>query len=268
MLTGLVQGVRQYLAEVWECRYFWFHLVKCDLQKRYRRSVLGIGWSMLQPLSMALLLSFVYSKALGVDFWQFGPSLLAGLAFWAMVQQSCLQGCLCFINAEPYLRQQPLPTAIFPLRVVLISGFHFAISLLLAAGFGWVGAGTPHVLGLLAALPILVLMLLFCWGLATISAYAHVYLADTQHLLEVGLQMVFYLTPIIYPPSLLENNGLGWVIEVNPLAQLLQLLRLPLLTGELPSLLAVAKGLALVLPPVALAVYLVSRLESDLVFAL
>ena len=268
MLTGLYEGVRQYLAEIWECRYFWFHLVKCDLQKRYRRSVLGIGWSMLQPLSMALILSFVYSKALGVDFWQFGPALLIGLAFWTVVQQSSIQGCLCFINAEPYLRQQPLPSAIFPLRVVLICGFHFMISLVLAAGFSWFGSGTIHPLGLLAAVPCVALVLLFCWGLATIAAFAHVYLADTQHLMEVGLQMVFYLTPIIYPPSLLQNNGLGWVIEINPLAQLLELLRVPLLTGELPSLLAVVKGLAVVLPPVGLAVYLVSRLESDLVFAL
>ncbi len=268
MLADLVRGVRDYVREVWECRHFWFHLVMCDVQKRYRRSVLGVGWSLLQPLCMALVLTAVYSRVMGVGFWQFGPALLAGVAFWTMFQQSCLQGCTSLIAAEPYMRQQPLPTLIFPLRVVLILGFHFSLSLLLAAVFGWIGAGTVHVAGLLAAVPVVVLLFVLCWSLATVAAFSHVYLPDTQHLLEVGLQMLFYLTPVIYPAALLHGNGLGWIIDINPLAVLLDLLRGPLLSGDIPSLWMYARAALMVLPVAGVAVALVARLESDLIFAL
>jgi ABC-type polysaccharide/polyol phosphate export permease len=268
MLAGAIQSLQGYLREVWDCRFFWMHLVKSDLQKRYRRSFLGVGWSLLQPLSMALILTAVYSRVMGVGFWQFGPSLLAGVAFWALFQQSCLQGCMCFIVADPYLRQQPLPSIIFPLRTVLLLGFHFVLSLLLAAVFGWMGAGKVMLGGLLAALPAVLLLLVFCWSMATIAAYSHVYLPDTQHLLEVGLQMLFYLTPIIYPAALLHGNGLGWLLDVNPLATFLDLLRTPLLTGEVPPPWLHVKGLLMALPAVGLAVALVARLERDLIFAL
>jgi ABC-type polysaccharide/polyol phosphate export permease len=268
MLAQAWRDLREYAHEMWGFRYFWLHLVKADLQKRYRRSAVGVGWSLLQPLCMALVLTAVYSRVMGVGFWQFGPALLAGLAFWSFIQQSCLHGCSCFLSAEAYMRQQPMPTLIFPLRVVLLAGFHFAMSLLLAAAFAWVGAGTVHVLGLLAALPVVVLLTLLCWSLATIAAYSHVYLPDTQHLLEVGLQMVFYMTPIIYPASLLEGNGFGWLLEANPLAHLVEMLRQPLLTGDIPAALSYLKATLVVLPPVALAMWLVRRLESDLIFAL
>jgi len=268
MLGEVIRGVKGYAREVWECRHFWIHLVKCDLQKRYRRASLGIAWSLLQPLCMALVLTAVYSRVMEQSFWQFGPSLLAGIAFWAMFQQSCLQGCMCFIVADPYMRQQPLPTIIFPLRVTLVLAFHFSLSLMLAAAFGWIGAGTVNLVGLLAALPAVVMLLLFCWSVATIAAYSHVYLPDTQHLLEVGLQVLFYLTPVIYPPSLLQGAGLGWLLDVNPLALLLELVRGPLLAGDVPSLLAYAKASLMVVPAACLAVALVARLENDLIFAL
>ncbi|MBY0232811.1 MAG: ABC transporter permease [Gemmataceae bacterium] len=268
MLAGIFGGVRAYFREMWECRHFWFHLVKCDLQKRYRRSVLGIGWSLAQPLAMALVLTFVYSRVLDMGFWQFGPSLLVGLAFWTAIQQSCVQGCNSFLQAEAYLRQQPLPTAVFPLRVALLAGFHFLMSLLLAAVFGWIGAGRPFLFGLAAVVPVVALLFVLCWSLATIAAYSHVYFPDTQHLLEVGLQLMFYLTPIIYPASLLVANGIGWAVDINPLAQLVQMLRGPLLAGELPSLAGYAWTCLLVSIPAGLAAFLVGRLEGDLIFAM
>jgi ABC-type polysaccharide/polyol phosphate export permease len=268
MLADLVRGVRDYAKEVWDHRFFWYHLVKCDLQKRYRRSALGAGWSLLQPLCMALVLTAVYSRVMALGFWQFGPTLLVGVAFWGLFSGACLQGCMSFIVADPYMRQQPLPTVIFPLRVVLLLGFHFLLSLLLGAVFGWIGAGTVHILGLLAVLPVIALLFVFCWSLAIIAAYAHVYFPDTQHILEVGLQVLFYLTPVIYPAALLHGNGLGWLLDVNPLAVYLDLLRLPLLTGEIPSAWLFAKGALMTVPLVAVAVALVARLESDLIFAL
>ena len=71
-----------YLARIWRLRYFWTSLVRIDLRNRYRRSVLGIGWSLLHPILMTAVLCAVFCPLFSVDYRQFAPFLLAGLAFW------------------------------------------------------------------------------------------------------------------------------------------------------------------------------------------
>jgi ABC-type polysaccharide/polyol phosphate export permease len=260
-------AIRDYFAELWSYRHFWGQLVRTDLQKRYRRSILGVGWSLLQPLAMTCVLAMVYTRVLQVDFLQFAPLLLSGLAFWGLIHASCVQGCGCFLLGEAFIRQQPIPTVLFPLRVVLTSGFHFLIAFSVAVAFVLV-TQMRFSPALLSLVPTLALLFLFAWALAILCAYSHVYFPDTQHLMEVGLQVLFYLTPIIYPRSLLEQNGLWFVLEFNPLALFLQLLREPLLEGTLPSLLAYAKVLLFVGPIVGLAAAVVARFERRLIFAM
>jgi ABC-type polysaccharide/polyol phosphate export permease len=260
-------AIASYFAEMWSYRHFWVQLVQNDLRKRYRRSLLGVGWSLLQPLAMTAVLALVYTRVLNISFLEFAPVLLSGLAFWTLFHSSCVQGCGCFLSAEAFIRQQPLPTLIFPLRVVLTSGFHFLISFSVALAFVIVSQGRVSP-ALLTLLPTLLILFLFAWSMATLCAYSHVYFPDTQHLMEVGLQILFYLTPIIYPRSVLEKNGLWFLLEFNPLALFLQLLRDPLLDGSMPSLLAYAKVLVFVLPCVGLACLTVSRLERRLIFAM
>ncbi|MFQ3650724.1 MAG: ABC transporter permease, partial [Gemmataceae bacterium] len=257
------RAIHEYFAELWSYRHFWTQLVRSDLQKRYRRSLLGVGWSLLQPLAMTCVLTMVYTRVLQVEFSQFAPLLLSGLAFWGLIHAACVQGCGCFLLGEAFLRQQPIPSVIFPLRVVLTSGFHFLIAFSIAILFVIITQGRIS-LTLLSLLPTLSLLFIFAWSLAILCAFSHVYFPDTQHLMEVGLQVLFYLTPIIYPRTLLEQNGMWYVLEFNPLALFLHLLREPLLDGAVPSLLAYAKVLLFVLPVGALAATVVARLERRL----
>jgi ABC-type polysaccharide/polyol phosphate export permease len=268
MLATAVQGAGGYLAEVWSYRHFWLSLVKADLQRRYRRSALGLGWSLLQPLAMTLVLSLVYSRLFHMDFRSYGPLLLTGFAFWNFLHGCVLQGCASLTGAEPYLRQQPLPAAIFPLRVVLTVGFHFLVSLLIALLLSWVSTGPRNPLALLGLLPALGVLLLFGWSVAVLASLAHVYFPDTQHLAELGLQALFFLTPVLYPPTLLEQHGLGWLVQLNPLAHLLDMVRQPLLAGAMapgPSY-AMMAGTTLVL--LGAAGWALHRLERRLLFAL
>jgi ABC-type polysaccharide/polyol phosphate export permease len=268
MLARPLQAVGGYLAEVWSYRHFWLSLVRADLQRRYRRSALGLGWSLLQPLVMTSVLALVYSRLFGMDWRDYGPLLLTGLAFWNYLQGCVLQGCAALTGAEVYLRQQPLPAAIFPLRVVLTVGFHFLISLLLALVFAWIATGPRNPLALVSLLPSLVLLVLFGWSASVLAALAHVYFPDSQHLAELALQALFFLTPVMYPPALLEQHGLGGLAQLNPLAHLLDLIRQPVLAGQLAawSTYAVAAGATSVM--LLCAGWALSRLERWLLFAL
>jgi lipopolysaccharide transport system permease protein len=102
-------------------------------------------------------------------------------------------------------------------------------------------------------LPTMALLLLLGWSLAVCLGVVNVLFQDTQHLVEVGLQMLFYLTPIMYPADMLRKRNLGWFIDCNPMAAFLELVRTPILDGEFPSLTALLMACATVLVALAAA---------------
>jgi ABC-type polysaccharide/polyol phosphate export permease len=268
MLTTACRGAITYLLAIWEYRYFWLCLVKAELQRRYRRSALGLGWSLLQPLAMTLVLAVVYRKLFHMSVWQFAPLLLIGLAFWNFVSGTVLQGCSSLISAESYIRQHYAPMAIFPLRTVLTVGFHGLVALGVGLVFVWLVNGPGNLRVLVLVVPTLLLLFLFAWSVAVLMSFAHVYFPDTQHLAEVGLQVLMFMTPIMYPPKLLIDNNLGFLLEWSPLAVLLQLLRDPILYAVVPPLHLYANAIVFVALFMALAGWVVARFEHRLIFAM
>ncbi|MFO0878693.1 MAG: ABC transporter permease [Gemmataceae bacterium] len=268
MGMALCRGVGNYFSELWSFRHFWMNLVRAELQRRYRRSILGLGWSMLQPICMTLVLGVVYRRVFQISFWEFAPMLLTGLAFWNMFSQTILRGCDSLVTSESYIRQQPLPLALFPLRIVLTSAFHFLISFLLTLLLVWPLRQMFAPLALLSLIPTFFLLFCFCWSLSIIAGFAHTFFPDTQHLAEVGLQALMFLTPIMYPASILEKSGVGWILHWNPLAVILEMLRQPVLTGEVPLFSTYAIATGLVALPCIVAGWMISRYEDRLIFAL
>src|SRR5579872_212436 len=259
----------QYMAAIWKCRYFWLSLVQMDLRSRYRRSLLGLGWSLLHPIAMTAVLCQVFPRIfLNVDPHTYAPMVLVGLCFWSFVTSSTLLGSQCLFQGERYIRQFPAPMAIYPLRIVLGSSFHFAMALLvvLVLRFAWIGfSGMPSFISLI---PTFILMFILGWSLAVLSGFVTAYFPDMQHLAEVGLQILFYATPIIYPAEMLRDRGLGWLVDVNPLAAFLELLRRPLTLGEFPPLGAFAFALMSTVVLVSAATFMLVRFQKKIVFQL
>ncbi len=261
-------GAGQYLHRIWQYRHFWLALAGNDLRMRYRRSILGIGWSLLNPIAMTIVLCVVFGSLFGLDVWTYGPYLLTGLAFWNFVSGVISQGCTCFLQNGPYISQEPAPLAIYPLRTVLGVGFNFLISLIVATAFSRIVHGEGSTSALLNLIPSLVLLFVLGWSLATLAAFANAYFPDTQHLSEVGLQILFYTTPIFYPPELLQGRGLMWLIQYNPLANLVHLIREPILAGNTPDTTHYAVAAATALVSVSAAVLFLVRLRNRLIFQL
>jgi lipopolysaccharide transport system permease protein len=225
----------EYAASIWKCRNFWLSLVVNDLHLRYRRSVLGIGWSLLHPLATSLVLGAVFHEIFHRPIREYLPYLLCGLGIWSYLTGVATQGCQTYIQAEPYIRQHPLPLAVYPLRTTLGVMIHFLISMILVTGLsvglrGW--SKTPDVLSLLLALPI---MLAFGWSVSILTGFINVAFRDTQHILDVVFQIMFYLTPIIYPSEVLALTRIGYLLKYNPLVPFLDLIREPLFNAVAPS---------------------------------
>jgi ABC-type polysaccharide/polyol phosphate export permease len=226
-----------YLSAVWRCRYFWLSLVKMDLRSRYRGSALGIGWSLLQPIAMTVILCTVFGQLFNANLHEYAPLVMSGITFWGFVTTCTVTGCQCFFQGEGYIRQYPAPMAIYPLRTMLGASFHFSVALSMVAVLNGVLNGYASVWPLLSLLPTFGLMMVFGWALATLFGLVNVRFRDTHHLSEIGLQILFYVTPVMYPPELLANRRVGWVMDFNPIVPFLNLLREPLSTkSHVPGL--------------------------------
>jgi ABC-type polysaccharide/polyol phosphate export permease len=258
----------KYLSEIWQCRYFWWSLVKMDLRTRYRRSVLGLGWSLLHPICLTIILCFVFGNILGVGIRDYGPYLLAGLVTWNFISGVTVQGCQSFFQGETYIRQHPAPLAVYPLRTALGGTVHFLMALIVVLGLSWCMHGFGNVPSLIYLFPGIVLLFILCWSLAVLSASANVLFQDTQHLSEIGFQILFYATPIMYMPQTLESARLGWFLHINPAVPLLALVRHPILEGHAPSLGTYCVATTIVLLFASAAGLTLSRVQRQLIFHL
>jgi len=235
-LPRLGSWMIQHLTAIWKFRHFLYALVRLDLRLRYRRSILGVGWSLLNPIAMTVVFAIVFSSLLGGgDIPRYVPHLLIGMAVWGFLRECAVSGCKALIASECYIRQSPLPYSIYPLRVVFGQAIHSAIALVVAIGVTIVYKPDTSALAFLYIVPGLILGFITAWAAATIFAFINVYFQDTSHLLEVGSQIVFFMSPIIYYSQNLTDKGMQWLLDINPVQLFLELIRAPIVTGQPPS---------------------------------
>jgi lipopolysaccharide transport system permease protein len=224
-----------YLIAIWQCRNFWLSLVVNDLQLRYRRSVLGVGWSLLHPLAWSLVMGAVFHEIFKTPIREYLPYLLCGLTCWTYLTGAFLQGSQSYIQAENYIRQHPLPLAVYPLRTVLGAMIHFLIAVVLVLVLTGMLRGLDNPPEMFSLYLGILILFLFGWAVTILAGFINVAFRDTQHILEVVFQILFYLTPIIYHRQDITSPQIGWILDHNPLAPFVDLIREPLVFGRTPS---------------------------------
>jgi ABC-type polysaccharide/polyol phosphate export permease len=247
-------------------------LVKVDLKNRYRRSLIGVGWSLLHPLLMTIVLATVFGQFFHRgDVKTYAPFLLSGLILWNFIATTMNLGCHCFFQGESYIRQYPAPLAIYSLRTTLGAAIHFGIGMALVMIIIWCVNGFGNLACLPALVPSLLLVFILGWSLATLMGVMNVLFQDCQHLIEVVLQVLFYLTPIMYEPSQIirDNPNLVWCLKnLNPLAVMLDLLRDPILYAKMPPLETYGIGLLIAAMAASAASLTLLKIEKRMVFYL
>lgn len=195
------------------------NLVGRDLKTRYRGSVLGIFWSLLNPLLLMLIYTVVFSVIARVNIKPYPIFLLAGLVPWNAFSQTLTNATNSVTENAGIVRKIYFPLEILPLSAVLSASVHLLISLgllaVLAIVFG-VGIGPS-----IAFLPILILLqMLFSTGLGCLLAAGQVYFRDVQYFLTVLITVWFFGTPIVYSIDLVPRRFRG-AFEANPMAWLI-----------------------------------------------
>lgn len=237
-----------------------------DIKIKYRRSVLGFLWSLLNPLLMLIVISAAFAALFAETRGQYILHLLATLLPWTCVATSLEAGCRSILASENYIRQYRFPKLIFPLRTILFAFVELLLSLLVLLPVAWfLGLKmTPA----LATLPLaIVLLFIMLTGLSAVASVTVVYFRDTEHLIGVFLRAWFYLSPILIPFDKIPERFQHY-FALNPMYHMLELFDAPISRGVLPSagVWMVAAGVALVSAAAGLAVFF--KLEDRLIFRL
>lgn len=234
-------------------RYSWDllrTLVDRDMKLMYKRSALGIAWTLISPLLQLLVFIFIFQVVIKIDLPQYSSYVFTGLLVWTFFQDSLFQATGVIISSRPLIRQPGFPNAILPVVVVTTGLVHFVLALPVLVIFLLLDGArlTPLVL----ALPLLQLIqFAFTVTLSYFLAALNVTFRDTQHTLGVLLQFLFYLTPIFYDLHNIPDKY-WFAYGLNPMVHIVTCYRQILIWGVQPDWLALAiiSGCTLFLLPV------------------
>jgi ABC-type polysaccharide/polyol phosphate export permease len=241
----------------------WLLLGMNDIRQRYQRSRVGQFWITLSMLVTIVALGVVYSYLFRMSLREYLPTLTLGIVVWALVSSMATEACTVFTGAESYLRQVPMPKSIFVHRMLVRNLVTFAHNVtivpLLYLAFGIV-PGWPI---LLAPIGLAITTINGFWiGLLVGMLCAR--FRDLPQMVASLMQIAFFVTPVMWKQDQLPDE-LSWLVEVNPLANLLRLIRDPLL-GQVPTRFAYLMGIALILAGFSITIPFFVRFRARIVY--
>lgn len=261
--------MKAYIEKIYKTRYFWSHLAKNDLKSRFRRSKLGLMWTVIQPLCMTLILSFVFSAVFRQPLGEYAMYILSGIVVWNMLQACLVNSGSALFASEQYIRQFNHPISIYTLRYAILNVATFLMEMI--ALVIWVLFTEPMnlVFGILT-LPIsLVFYFPLVWGLVTIAGYSGAKYRDYPQIMGLLMQMVYYLSPVFFKQEMfLSNSYLELLFELNPITHILNLIRCPFVYGEMPAMADFLFVLVTDVVVVLWAVYVNKNNEKKVIFYL
>lgn len=204
-------------------------LVSKDFKLRYRRSVLGVIWSVLNPLLMMMIMSFVFSYFLrSASVENYPLYLIVGNITFSLMNEATTGGLGSIIGAAPLLKKVKVDRWVFPVQKVLSAMMNFGFSLIAVAVVMLFFQVVPtwHIVWMI---PALLLLMVFCIGVSLLIGAAAVFFRDMLHLWSVLITAWTYLTPIFWDLTLLTNAGAPqivlWVVKANPMYNYLDMMR-------------------------------------------
>lgn len=192
-------------AKTWKHNLFILKsLVSKDFKLKYRRSVLGVLWSVLNPLLMMLVLTAVFSFMFRFTIENYPLYLILGTILFDMMSRSTSSAMTSIIEAAPLLKKIRVEKSIFPIEKILFELLNFAISLFAVAAVMIYYQVTPTA-NLLFLPLLLIYMVIFCSGIGLLLAALAVFFRDTIHLWGVIVTAWTYATPLFYPFDMLPD---------------------------------------------------------------
>ena len=207
-------------------------LVMRDIKKKYRRSVLGYLWSMLNPLLMMFITAMVFSNLFRFEIQNFALYLLTGQIIFTFYSEATSFAMGSILENGSLIKKVYVPKYLFPLSRVMSSAVNLCFTLP-AMLVIMLYTGQEITLTLVFCIVPLLLLLVFCIGVGLFLAAFAVYFRDVFHLYGVVLTALNYATPIFYPVKIVPQEY-RCIIDINPLAYFLQAFRDIVYSNQIP----------------------------------
>lgn len=199
--------------------YFWdliLVLTQKEIKVKYKNSILGYLWSVLHPLSMALVFYFAFKFVMKIPIENFTLYLITGLFPWQWFSNSVASSCMSLLGNASLIKKVNFPRYFVPLSNVLNDAFHFVVSLPIIFGFVIYYKIHPSFSWIYGIPLLLISQFLITFGFALIVASVNLFFRDLERIVSIGLNILFYLTPIIYTVELVPEKFKSYFL-LNPL---------------------------------------------------
>lgn len=221
------------IIEVYKYKYLIQELVVRDIKKKYRRSILGVVWSILNPLLMMIVTAMVFSTLFRFDIKNYPLYLLTGQILFTFYAESTNFAMSSIIDNGCLIKKIYVPKYLFPISRVIsscVNLFFTFPALILIILF----TGQSINLAMVAFIIPLFLFFLFCIGVGLVLATMAVYFRDIFHLYGVLINLLSYATPIFYPEKIVPVQFL-FLLKLNPLYYFFKAFRMAVYEGIIPT---------------------------------
>jgi ABC-2 type transport system permease protein len=234
-LVRAAREVAQYRSLLWT-------LVARDVKVRYKRSVLGVLWTMLNPLLMMIVFSIVFARVFRFSIEHFTIYFLSAYVLWNFMSQTTSWSTACLLAYAPLIRKVYVPKAIFIIATVLSGLVNLVVSLVPLALLMLFLDHPFH--GVLLFVPVaIVIATMFSLGVSFLLAGVCIEFNDVVQIYNALLLAWMYLTPIVYPIDVVPEQ-FRWLILANPMYAIVETFRAPIYQGVMPDLSIVMRSLA------------------------
>lgn len=209
-------------------------LVSKEFKIRYKSTALGYVWSLLHPLAFALVFWFLFKQIVGLREPNYGMFLVMGLFPWQWFSNSLIASNYHFLSNASLIKKVSFPRGALVLSGALNDLIHFLVAIPVIVGFMIFNDFYPS-FSWLWLLPMMVLVQFgIAYGLSMFLATVNLFFRDLERLTTIGTLMWFYMTPVLYPPQLLQDKGYEWLLWTNPMALVITSWRAMFQTGAVP----------------------------------
>lgn len=223
--------MKQYIENFKKYKFLLYELIKKGIKLKYRRSYLGVLWTLLEPLLTMAVLTMVFSGFYGKSDQTFPVYILTGRLLYSYFNNGTKIALKSIQSNARMIKKVYVPKYIYPLSGVIYNYIIFLISLIVLVGVSAVLKVKPTIYLLQAVIP-LGLLFIMTLGVGLILATMNVFFRDLEYLWNVVLMLIMYASAIFYDISKVIENGYGWLFKINPLYMIIANFRECVLYGQ------------------------------------
>jgi len=208
--------MKQNIKNFTKYRYLLGELVKKDIKLKYRKSYLGILWTLLEPLLTMMVLSIVFSQLYGKADKHFPIYILTGRLLYTLFANATKTAMKSIRANAQMIKKVYVPKYIYPLSAILAQYVTFLISLIVLISVAIILKVKPTIHLLEGIIPLIILLVMVT-GMGLILSTLTVFFRDLEYLWSVILMIIMYCSAIFYEPERVMKAGYEWVLRFNPL---------------------------------------------------